>query len=141
MVDVWQEFEPVVIDLFRYGIEPRLAPGETFEDAMDLSFSLSRLRVNRRNRSVTAVDVELMAAAFCWWPLKPVAAAVLEQQARRARTELLAQTRQRGYLTDRPWEELPAPSEQLVTVLVTATSDDLIEFMIQRGEAAGPAHA
>lgn len=138
MVDSWQEFEPAVIDLFELGIKRRLAPGETFEDAMQLSFALGRERANRFNRPVTAVDVELVAAGLCWWPLKPAPTQAHEQQAQQARAELLDRNRQPDYLVDQPIGPLSESGEQLVTVLLSAPSDDLIEFLIRRGEATGP---
>jgi hypothetical protein len=147
VVDSWQEFEPEVIGLFEQGISPRLVGDETFEDVMSLGFALGSERARNLNRPVTVLDVELMTAGLCWWPLKPAPSATNEEHARQTRTVLLQQAQQSGYLGQRPAgdpvdvADITGPAVQLVTTLLTAPTDQVIELLIARGESTGGVYA
>jgi hypothetical protein len=149
VVDSWREFEPEVLALFERGIGPRLVGDETFEDAMSLGFAMGAERAHNLQRQITPFDVELVTAGLCWWPLKPAPSAASEQHARQVRTALLQRAHQFGYLGRRPDDErLPVPQDgidepdlQLITTLLTAPTDQVIELLINRAEPTGQAFA
>jgi hypothetical protein len=135
--------------LFEQGISPRLVGDETFEDVMSLGFALGAERARNLHRQVTPFDVELVAAGLCWWPLKPPPSATSEQHAQQARTALLHQAHQYGYLGRLPADapvpvaeaDIAEPGVLLVTALLTAPTDQLIELLIARGRPTGEAYA
>jgi len=112
---------------------------------MSLGFAMGAERAHNLHRQITPFDVELMTAGLCWWPLKPPPSDTSELHARRVRTVLLRQAHQFGYLGRRPDDEplhvpqdgIAEPDLQLITTLLTAPTDQVIELLIARAEPTG----
>jgi len=89
----WNELlSDEVVSVLRSGIEPRLQSGETFEAAMTATFAVAKVRAQHFQREVLPLDVEVVAAGLCWWPMKPAVGARYRAQAAGERQHLIELT-------------------------------------------------
>lgn len=81
-MESWREMDEQATALFRTGFESRLVGNETFEYAMDLTFDVAALRSPFFSRTTSHLDMEVVAAVLCWWPLKPPPSPQYEERIR-----------------------------------------------------------
>jgi hypothetical protein len=79
------------IDLLREGVRRRLRPGERVDDVIEFLTSVAELRARVRERPLDGFEVGLVAAAFCWWPLRPRPPESYRRFAYETRADLLLQ--------------------------------------------------
>lgn len=78
-------------DLLREGVSRRLRPGERLDDVINFLIEVAAIRSRNRERPLDGFEVGLVAAALCWWPLKPRPPEAYRTFAQNIRGDLLFQ--------------------------------------------------
>jgi hypothetical protein len=132
----WDEMDRESIEVFRFGMERRLDEGETFNDAMGVSFATAeeRLRSTSPRVEPEAFDIELSASMLCWWPLKPPPNPQQLTSARLLRRGLLNTYREDGRVA-LTYTATGRPEEEVAQLLFSGSTDAIFDFLVRRSSS------